>query len=270
MTQVAQATTTDNTAIRTFPQLHVPDSELADLRRRINAARWPSRELVHDDTQGVQLATMQALARYWGTDYDWRRCEAQLNAIPQFITEIDGQDIHFMHIRSKHDNALPLIVTHGWPGSVIEQTKIIGPLTDPTAHGASASDAFHLVIPSMPGLRVFPRAGDPRVGSGADRQSVDRVDGTPRVRAIRRAGRRLGGERHAVDGVASARASARNSLEHAGHRSGRDLGGGDVRCSGPRRPFGRRTACVRAVGDFYGKHLGYAIEMEIARKRSTG
>ncbi len=156
MTQVAQATTTDNTAIRTFPQLHVPDSELADLRRRINAARWPSRELVHDDTQGVQLATMQALARYWGTDYDWRRCEAQLNAIPQFITEIDGQDIHFMHIRSKHDNALPLIVTHGWPGSVIEQTKIIGPLTDPTAHGASASDAFHLVIPSMPGYGFSP------------------------------------------------------------------------------------------------------------------
>jgi pimeloyl-ACP methyl ester carboxylesterase len=121
------------------------------LRRRINATKWLERETVADATQGVQLATMQALARYWGTEYDWRKVEARLNALPQFITEIDGLDIHFIHVRSQHEDALPLIVTHGWPGSVIEQIKIIDPLTNPTAHGASASDAFHLVIPSMPG-----------------------------------------------------------------------------------------------------------------------
>jgi pimeloyl-ACP methyl ester carboxylesterase len=136
--------------IRPF-QVNVPEAELVELRRRINATRWPERELVNDISQGVQLATMQKLARYWATDYDWRKVEAKLKALPQFITEIDGLDIHFIHVRSKHQNALPLIVTHGWPGSVIEQLKIIDPLTNPTAHGASASDAFHLVIPSMPG-----------------------------------------------------------------------------------------------------------------------
>jgi pimeloyl-ACP methyl ester carboxylesterase len=137
-------------AIRPF-SINVPDEALVDLRRRINATKWPERETVADATQGVQLATMQALARYWGTEYDWRKVEARLNALPQFITEIDGLDIHFIHVRSQHEDALPLIVTHGWPGSVIEQIKIIDPLTNPTAHGASASDAFHLVIPSMPG-----------------------------------------------------------------------------------------------------------------------
>jgi pimeloyl-ACP methyl ester carboxylesterase len=156
MTQVAQQTGSDTTAIRPFPHLNVPEPELDDLRRRINATRWPTKELVADDTQGVQLATMQALARYWGTDYDWRKCEAKLNAIPQFTTEIDGQVIAFMHVRSKHENALPLIITHGWPGSIIEQTKVIAPLTDPTAHGASAADAFHLVIPSIPGYGYSP------------------------------------------------------------------------------------------------------------------
>jgi pimeloyl-ACP methyl ester carboxylesterase len=137
-------------AIRSF-HVDVPEAELTELRRRINATKWPERETVTDATQGVQLATIQALARYWGTEYDWRKCEARLNALPQFITEIDGLDIHFIHVRSKHDNALPLIVTHGWPGSVVEQLKIVDPLTNPTAHGASASDAFHVVIPSMPG-----------------------------------------------------------------------------------------------------------------------
>src|SRR5437870_5928798 len=140
----------DEDAIRPF-QANFPETELAELRRRINATKWPERETVTDATQGVQLATMQNLARYWRTDYDWRKCEAKLNALPQFITEIDGLDIHFMHIRSKHENALPLIVTHGWPGSPIEQLKIIDPLTNPTAHGGSASDAFDLVIPSMAG-----------------------------------------------------------------------------------------------------------------------
>src|SRR6476620_227813 len=136
--------------IRAF-HVNFSDAELVELRRRIKATRWPERELVNDDTQGVQLATAQKLARYWATDYDWRKVEARLYALPQFITEIDGLDIHFIHVRSKHENALPLIVTHGWPGSIIEQLKIIGPLTDPTAHGGNESDAFHLVIPSLPG-----------------------------------------------------------------------------------------------------------------------
>jgi len=132
-------------------QVSVPDEDLADLRRRITAMRWPSRETVGDRSQGVQLATMQELARRWATDYDWRSVEARLQAFPQFVTEIDGVDIHFIHVRSDHDGALPLVVTHGWPGSIIEQLKIIEPLTDPTAHGASAEDAFDLVIPSLPG-----------------------------------------------------------------------------------------------------------------------
>jgi hypothetical protein len=135
-------------AIRPF-HIDIPEEALVDLRRRITATKWPERET--DASQGVQLATIQALARYWATDYDWRKCEAKLKALPHFIPEIDGLDIHFIHVHSKHDNALPLIVTHGWPGSVIEQLKIIDPLTNPTAHGASASDAFDLVIPSMPG-----------------------------------------------------------------------------------------------------------------------
>src|SRR6059058_5505697 len=141
---------TEATAIR---ELHVgfSDADLDDLRRRIKATRWPERETVDDDSQGVPLAVMQDLARYWATDYDWRKCEAKLNALPNFVTEIDGLDIHFIHVRSQHEDGLPLIVTHGWPGSIIEQLKIIGPLTDPTAHGATASDAFHLVIPSLPG-----------------------------------------------------------------------------------------------------------------------
>src|SRR3989449_2762489 len=140
----------DKNAIRPF-QVNFPEADLTELRRRINATKWLERETVADATQGVQLATMQALARYWGTEYDWRKVEARLNALPQFITEIDGLDIHFIHVRSQHEDALPLIVTHGWPGSVIEQIKIVDPLTNPTAHGASASDAFHLVIPSLPG-----------------------------------------------------------------------------------------------------------------------
>jgi pimeloyl-ACP methyl ester carboxylesterase len=140
----------EDTAIRPF-RINVPKETLVDLRRRVAATRWPDRETVADDSQGVPLATMQELARHWATDYDWHKVEARLNALPQFITQIDGVDIHFIHVRSRHENAMPLIVTHGWPGSVIEQLKIIDPLSNPTAHGASASDAFHLVIPSMPG-----------------------------------------------------------------------------------------------------------------------
>jgi pimeloyl-ACP methyl ester carboxylesterase len=140
----------DQDAMRPF-HIDIPEEALADLRRRIAATKWPERELVSDATQGVQLATMQKLAHYWATDYDWRKVEARLNALPQFMTTIDGVDIHFIHVRSKHENALPMIVTHGWPGSIIEQLKIIDPLTNPTAHGGSASDAFDVVIPSMPG-----------------------------------------------------------------------------------------------------------------------
>ena len=137
-------------AIRPF-HVHFSDAELAELRRRISATRWPDRETVPDQSQGPQLATLQKLARYWVTEYDWRKVEARLNALPNFVTTIDGLDIHFIHVRSKHENALPLIVTHGWPGSIIEQLKIVDPLTNPTAHGASAADAFDLVIHSMPG-----------------------------------------------------------------------------------------------------------------------
>jgi pimeloyl-ACP methyl ester carboxylesterase len=140
----------ENTDIRPF-RSHFSDAELDDLRRRIASTRWPDRETVADSSQGVRLATIQQLARYWATEYDWRKCEAKLNALPQFLTEIDGLDIHFVHVRSKHPNALPMIVTHGWPGSVVEQLKIIGPLTDPTAYGGTAADAFDVVIPSLPG-----------------------------------------------------------------------------------------------------------------------
>ncbi|MFL5934900.1 MAG: epoxide hydrolase family protein, partial [Gaiellaceae bacterium] len=140
----------EDSTIRPF-HIDVPEGELVELRRRIAATRWPEKETVEDQSQGPRLATMQALARYWATEYDWRRCEARLKALPHFITEIDGLDIHFIHVRSRHEDAMPLIVTHGWPGSVVEQLKIIEPLINPTANGSSALDAFHVVIPSMPG-----------------------------------------------------------------------------------------------------------------------
>jgi pimeloyl-ACP methyl ester carboxylesterase len=146
----ASALPSGDTSVRPF-EFHASDEALADLRRRITATTWPERETVTDTTQGVQLATIQKLAQYWGAEYDWSKCEARLKALPHFITEIDGLDIHFIHVRSKHENALPVIVTHGWPGSIIEQLKIIDPLTNPTAHGGTASDAFDVVIPSLPG-----------------------------------------------------------------------------------------------------------------------
>jgi pimeloyl-ACP methyl ester carboxylesterase len=150
--------TTDATAIRPF-HLEIPDEQLDDLRRRIAATRLPSKELVDDRSQGVQLATMRELARYWTTEYDWRKCEARLNALPQFTTEIDGVDIHFIHVKSPHEDALPLIMTHGWPGSVVELLESVGPLIDPTAHGGTHEDAFHLVLPSLPGYGF---SGEPR------------------------------------------------------------------------------------------------------------
>src|SRR6185295_8510727 len=137
-------------AIRPF-RVNIPEKEIVELRRRIVATRWPSTEIVQDRSQGVQLATLRELARYWSTDYDWRKCEARLNALPQFTTVIDGVEIHFIHVRSRHENALPLIMTHGWPGSVVELLDTIGPLTDPTKYGGNPDDAFHLVLPSLPG-----------------------------------------------------------------------------------------------------------------------
>ena len=154
-----QRAVTDDT-IRPF-RAEIPEEAIADLRRRIAATRWPDKETVADQSQGAQLDKLQALVRYWGTDYDWRRAEAKLNALPQFITQIDGLDIHFIHVRSRHEDALPLIVTHGWPGSVLELLKVIEPLTDQTAHGGAAQDAFHLVIPSLPGYGFSARPQAP-------------------------------------------------------------------------------------------------------------
>ena len=150
-TKVAEQKGGDNAAIRPF-EVGFPEAELTELRRRVNATRWPERETVSDDSQGVPLSMMRELVRYWGSDYDWRTCEAKLSALPNFITEIDGLDIHFIHVRSQHQDALPLIMTHGWPGSFLEFVKVIGPLSDPESHGARAEDAFDLVVPSMPGF----------------------------------------------------------------------------------------------------------------------
>lgn len=161
---------TKGDAIQPF-HYHASDEALADLRRRVTETRWPDKETVSDTSQGVQLATMQKLARYWSTDYDWRKCEAKLNALPQFMTEIDGLGIHFIHVRSKNPNALPIIITHGWPGSIIEQLKIIGPLTDPTAYGGRAEDSFDVVIPSMPGYRFSEKP----TGPGWDPQHIARA-----------------------------------------------------------------------------------------------
>src|ERR1700720_3763901 len=161
----------DSTAIRPFTVPTVPKAALDDMRKRIAATRWPEKEAVADATQGVQLATMQKLARYWGTEYDWSKCEAKLKALPNFITTIDGLDIHFIHVRSKNPNALPIIITHGWPGSIVEQLKIIDPLTNPTAHGGKAEDAFDVVIPSLPGYGF---SGKPTT-TGWDPQHIARA-----------------------------------------------------------------------------------------------
>jgi Epoxide hydrolase N terminus len=207
------------TEIRRF-HVDVPDEALEDLRRRIAATNWPERETVADQSQGVPLAMIQELARYWATDYDWRKCEATLQALPHFITEIDGLDIHFIHVRSQHDDALPLIVNHGWPGSIIEQLKIIDRLTNPTAYGASAADAFHVVIPSMPGYGF---SGKPtNTGWGPERMG----------RAWAELMKRLGygryvaqggdwGVRRRLDGRAGTRRSARHPQQHARHRASR-------------------------------------------------
>ena len=210
----------DKTALRPF-QVEFPEAELTELRRRVNATRWPERETVADASQGVQLATIQKLARYWGTEYNWRPCEKRLNALPNFITEIDGLDIHFIHVRSKHENALPLIVTHGWPGSITEQMKIIDPLTNPTAHGGSASDAFHVVIPSIPGYGF---SGKPTT-TGWDPVHIARAWTVLMKRLglheIRGARRRLGRGHRRHDGSTGACGIARNPHQHGRHLSSR-------------------------------------------------
>src|SRR3954462_6769307 len=184
---VTTETPADAVAIRPFT-IEIPEKDLEDLRARIAATRWPEKETVDDASQGVQLATMRALASYWETEHDWRKCEARLNSFPNYITEIDGLDIHFLHVRSKREDALPLLITHGWPGSIIEQMKIIDPLTDPAAHGARESDAFHLVIPSLPGHGF---SGKPDV-TGWDPQRI--------ARAWAELMQRLGYERYVAQG----------------------------------------------------------------------
>ena len=198
-------------------------------------------------SQGVQLATIQKLARYWATEYDWRKVEAKLNALPQFITEIDGLDIHFIHVRSKHENALPLIVTHGWPGSVIEQLKIIDPLTNPTAHGGSAADAFHVVIPSMPGYGFSGKPTTTGWDCRAHRPRLGRADEAPRLHAIRGARRRLGCARHGADGRAGAAGIARHPHQPAFRRTGRNYAAALTGHVSAARPLGRRKARVRRL-----------------------
>jgi Epoxide hydrolase N terminus len=166
-------------ALRPFT-VGIPEADLVDLRRRITATRWPERETVDDQSQGIQLGKLKPLVEHWGTGYDWRKAEAKLNSLPQFMTEIDGLDIHFIHVHSKHPNALPVIITHGWPGSVFENLEVIGPLTDPFAHGGRAEDAFDVVIPSMPGYG-FSGAERHRLGPRPNRASLGRVDEAPRL-----------------------------------------------------------------------------------------
>ena len=184
-------TASAETGVRPF-RFEVPEREIEELRRRIDATRWPTKELVADRSQGVQLAATQELARYWTTEYDWRRCEARLNALPQFKTKIDGLDIHFIHVKSAHENALPLIMTHGWPGSIIELLETIGPLTDPTAHGGRAEDAFHLVLPSIPGYGFSDEPTELGWGPIRIGHAWARAHAAPRLHPVRRAGRRRG------------------------------------------------------------------------------
>ncbi len=241
LTASAEPTTaTDDTAIRPF-RIDVPQRDLDELRRRVQATKWPDRET--DPSQGVRLDTIQALAEYWATDYDWRKFEQRFSELPHFMTKIDGVDIHFIHVRSKHEDALPLIVTHGWPGSTVEQLKIIGPLTDPTARGASASDAFHLVIPSLPGHGF---SGKPRE-TGWDPIRIARAWVILMQRLgyekLRRAGRRLGERGHRADGPAEACGIARASTRTCpppSRRTSRRRSPEAARSQRPSQPTNRR------------------------------
>ena len=256
---VAQAPATrqaaEDASIRPFT-VHVPEAKLQDLRRRIAATQWPEKETVADDSQGVPLALMQDVSRYWATEYDWRKVEARLNALPQFITRIDGLDIHFIHVRSKHANALPIIVTHGWPGSILHQLKIVDPLVNPTAHGGSAADAFDVVFPSMPGYGFSgkpDKAGwDPaRIGA-----RLGRADEAPGIHEVRRSGRRLGRDRHGCDGSTGPSGTGRNPHQYAWCGSARGIEGDrhrrpralrPVRRGKPRVPEAEKPLCDRRV-----------------------
>jgi pimeloyl-ACP methyl ester carboxylesterase len=259
--QAGQQTDGGGDAVTAFPAINIPEAQLTDLRQRINATRWPTAELVPDQSQGIQLATMQALARYWGTDYDWRKCEAKLNAIPQFTTVIDGQKIHFIHVRSKHPNALPLIITHGWPGSIIEQTKVIDLLTDPTAHGASASDAFDVVIPSIPGYGFSPEpttlGWDPIRIAKAWIVLMNRLGYEKFVAQGGDWGASITQEMALLDPT---KVLAIHS-NMAGTVPAATLA---LATSGGKPPDGLSADELRAfnqLSDFYSKHLGYAVEM---------
>ena len=233
---------TEDKSIRPF-RAKVSDETLADLRRRIQATRWPDKETVADRSQGAQLAELQELVRYWGGGYDWRKAEAKLNALPQFLTSIDGVDIHFIHVRSQHGNALPVIITHGWPGSVFEQIKLTGPLTDPTKYGGRAEDAFHVVIPFPTGLRLLGATDRGELGVGAHRRCVGRPHEAAGVHALCRAGRRLGGRRRPGDGAAGAGRIARHPHQPAG-------GGNERRrCGARRRARDGGTLREGTVGD---------------------
>jgi len=260
MIDVAPPPAGDKTAIRPFPKIHFSDAELADLRSRVNAARLPESETVGDYSQGVRLATIQAVAKYWTNGYDWRACEAKLNAIPQFVTEIDGLDIHFVHVRSKHENALPIIVTHGWPGSFIEQLKIIGPLTDPTAHGAGAADAFHVVIPSLPGYGFSAKSETP----GWDPPHI--------ARAWIELMKRLGYTRYVAQGGDWGNAVTElmalqtppgllgihtNMPAAVPAEVSKAVNSGQA----PAGLSAEEAHAFDQVRDFFGKHIGYAIEM---------
>ena len=221
----------DTTAIRPF-RFEASEADLIDLRRRITATRWPEQETVNDHSQGVPLATVQKLARYWATDYDWRKVEARLNTYPQFITEIDGLDIHFIHVRSKHENALPVIITHGWPGSIIEQLKLIEPLTNPTAHGGTAADAFDVVIPSIPGYGFSGRPTGAGWGPERIARAWNVLMTAPRIHEVRGAGRRLGCSGRRPDGGPGTPGVAGHSHQHARHLSSRHRRGGLFRRAG--------------------------------------
>jgi pimeloyl-ACP methyl ester carboxylesterase len=255
-------TASAESAVRPF-RIDVPEREIDELRRRINATRWPTRELVTDRSQGVQLAAIQSLARYWATEYDWRRCEARLNALPQFKAEIDGLDIHFIHVVSAHENALPLIMTHGWPGSVVELLETIGPLTDPTAHGGRAEDAFHLVLPSIPGYGFSDEP--PELGWGPIRIG----------QAWAELMRRLGYRRYVAQGgdVGSQVTDAMGRLAPDGligiHTNLLTPALGNAQALSQSPPSAQERAALDALAEFHATGAGYFVE-QATRPQTIG